>query len=325
MAAPLLLISAAVVGALLIGGRRAKPKAAAGTGGEPPMLEFDEEPDPSMADGMPMLGSGKYCFSPIWDGVSGGPLGPAVLALMNPAARAVVTPPATAPYYGKRRWQDSEGRFHSFAPADSWLSDSAQVLVYKAALSSLSSESRTSQSATARAVLSQLAPECDWYLDLRPTFGHYGFDKDQYNFFVSTWYLVAAASAHLGLTVRPNSLMKPVGDPRGLVIGRGYLGLWDVGTPGKVFLPAGRRIEILVGEYTPNELPRPPFFHAEPLVARVIDSGGGRPLVEILATFQGRDVTPRYSHKHGFYVGRRLRLPGTGTTAIRSILPAGAE
>jgi hypothetical protein len=322
MANPLLLITAAAAGVLLLGQKR-KAKTMPSAGDD--SLPFDDTPEPS--NGMPALGAGAACYAGIISKTpGGGGLDPSVLKLMSPAARAVVTPPATAPYYGKRVWSAPNGSGpYIYAPATTSLTPAAQVAAFKAAIQSLSSNQRTTQSATARIILHQLAPECDWDLDLRPTFGHPGFGKWQYNLFVSVWYLVAAASAQIGITIRPNSLMKPIDNPNGLIIGRGYLGLSDIGIPGKVFIPAGRRIELLAGEYLPSEWPRPRFFHAEPLIARVINSDDGRPTVEVLGTFQDRDVSPRYSHKHGIQVGRRLRLPGTGTTGIRMIYPEGFE
>jgi hypothetical protein len=256
---------------------------------------------------------------------SNGPLSSSVLALMNPAAKAFVTPPN-----GKRIWADAAGQVHVFQPATTRLTPQGQVLAFKMAVAQLSSANRSTNSITTRTVLKQMMPECDWDSDMWPAFGRRSFTKNEHNLWTSVWYLVQAAAKQVGYKVGGatpwSNLMVPMpAGGRGLVIGRGFLELQDVANPGTLNLEAGRRVELLVGDYKPGDWPRPPFFHAEPLYARVIDSTGGRPLVEILATFQGQDVSPKFSHRHGFTMGRWLRLPGSGTTAIRKILPPGVS
>ncbi len=47
---------------------------------------------------------------------------------------------------------------------------------------------------------------------------------------------------------------------------------------------------------------------------------------QIVSTFDGKDVRPKFANWHRFEVGGRLRLPGLGseTTAIYKVLPKGA-
>lgn len=281
-----------------------------------PLLQLDETPDP------PLLGFGD-CTG-LFLAKSSGALSSNVLALMNPAAKAFVTPPN-----GKRIGVDAYGNVYVFQPGTTRLTPEGQVKVFKSALALLSSPDRSTLSITTRKILKSMMPECNWDVDLWATPGRDSMSKSQYNLWVSAWYLVEAASRQVGYKAGGDypskSLMIPYGGGPGLIIGRGFLGLPDVATPGTLALEPGRRIELIGGEHKASEMPRPPFFHAEPLFARVIDSDGGRPTVEILGDFQGRDVSPRFAHRHGFYVGRRLRLPGTGTTAVRKIYPAGVE
>lgn len=101
-----------------------------------------------------------------------------------------------------------------------------------------------------------------------------------------------------------------------------------------VDLELGRRVGLIVGDYKKSELPTPPMLHAESVFASVANSAYGVPTVEILSTFQGRDVTPKFSHRHGFYPGKRVKLasiwPGARThsteaTGIRRIFASGVE
>lgn len=293
---------------------RSKPSAEAAEA----QPEIDETPDP------PMLGAVPGCYSHYYGSSSSG-LSQSVLSLMNPAARSYVTPPN-----GRRIWSDSKGQVHVFQPGTTRLTPQGQVQAFKAAVAIMGSPERSTPGDVTRRVLRLILPECDWDADFYSTFGHKAMSKQERNLWVSVWYLVQAAARQVGYKVGGDKpwrhLMIPVGDRRGLVIGRGYLGMPDIGVPGKMFLEPGRRVELLVGDYRgKSEWPRPPFFHSDRVVARVIESKDGRPLVQIVGTFQGEDVSPRYDHKHGFRVGRVLRLPGTGTTAIRKVYPSGVE
>ncbi len=279
---------------------------------------------------MPMLGTGcagAYLALPRMDR----PLGADVLALMNSAARAYVTPPS-----GKFIWSDSQGNVFMFRQGLTWLTPAGQVEAFKAALHLLTNpDYRSTVGVMTRRVLRLMMPGCDWDRDLWPAFGRVALSKDEYNLFVSVWYLVQAAARHVGLTVGGSSpwkhLMIPWSDELnafggpGLVIGRGFMGLQDFAAG--LALEPGRRVQLVVGEYKPSEWPRPPFFHSEPVHARVLSTSGGRPLVELVGTFGGQNVRPKFANRHGFDAGRRLRLPGPGsaTTAIYKILPNGAE
>jgi hypothetical protein len=280
-----------------------------------PELYFDDSPSP------PLLGS-SLCYGS-YPAPSNGPLSPEVLALMNSAARAYVTPPN-----GKRISHDVKGNVYVFQPGTTRLTPQGQVAAFRGALALLAKPYRSTNSITTRKVLKQMMPECNWDADLWPAFGRDSFSQLEYNLWTSVWYLVQAAAHQIGYKVggtnpsRNLMVPKPSGGP-GLVIGRGFLELPDVGTPGKMSLEPGRRVELLVGDYKKGQWPRPPFFHAEPVIARVIDSAGGRPTVEVLSTFRSNDVAPKFAHRHGFGVGRRLKLPGSGTTAIRKIFPSG--
>jgi hypothetical protein len=280
-----------------------------------------EEVDEFDQGGQPLLGASGDCVQALYkqDRVSD-----QVRALMNPAARAVVTPPN-----GRYTWSDNYGIIHSFEPGYTVLKPEDQIKVFKMAVAMLSSTSRSTQSITTRNILKSILPECNWDVPLFKSFGHEPLPKRQYNMWTSVWYLVKAASKQVGQTIggqNPSkSLMIPVGNDSGLIIGRGFLGLPDIAVPGTLNLASGQRVELIGGDYRKSELSVPPFFHAEPLFARVISSYEGRPTVEIIGEFQGKDVSPKFAHRHGFDVGRVLRLPGTGTTAVRRVFPLGVE
>ncbi len=301
--------------------------------GEPEeVLPALEPADATSREGdRPMLGSGSSCTSaylalPRMDR----PLGAAVLALMNSAARSYVTPPD-----GKFIWSDPNGNVFMFRQGLTWLTPAGQVEAFKAARYLLQNpDQRSTIGVMSRRILQLMMPGCDWDRDLWPAFGKVPLSKDEYNLFVSVWYLIQAAARHVGLTVGGSSpwkhLMIPWSDELnafggpGLVIGRGFMGLQDW-TPG-LALEAGRRLQLVVGEYKQPEWPRPPFFHSEPVYARVLSTSAGQPLVELVGTFDGKDVRPKFTNRHGFAAGRRLRLPGPGsaTTAIYKIMPKGA-
>ncbi len=307
-----------------------------------PSLLPPDDGDPEPEGDHPMLGAGSSCTAP-WlalprmarrlgsYNLHGSPGDPDVLALMNSAARAYVTPPN-----GKFIWSDSQGKVYEFKPGMTWLTPAGQVEAFKAARFLLSNpDHRSTIGMVTRQVLRMMMPGCDWNRDLWPAFGRVPLSKDEYNLFVSVWYLVQAAARHVGLTVGGSEpwkhLMKPWSDELnafggpGLVIGRGFMGLQDW-TAGKLPLEPDQRVELVVGEYKQPEWPRPPFFHSEPVFARVISMSAGRPLVEIVGTFDGKDVRPKFVNWHRFDVGRRLRLPGPGsaTTAIYKVLPKGS-
>ena len=278
----------------------------------------------------PMLGAGSSCTAaflalPRMDR----PLSNDVLALMNSGARSYVTPPN-----GKFIWSDAQGNVYMFRQGLTWLTPAGQVEAFKAARHLLQND-RSTIGVMTRRILRMMLPGCDWDRDLWSSFGRTPLSKDEYNLFVSVWYLVQAAARHVGFTVGGSApwkhLMLPwdaelnaFGGP-GLVIGRGFMGLQDW-TPGAVTLEPGRRVELVVGEYKQPEWPRPPFFHSEPVIARVLSTSAGQPLVEVVSTFGGKDVRPKFANWHGIEAGRRLRLPGPGsaTTAISKILPKGA-
>ncbi len=310
MANPLLLITVAAAGVLLLGQKR-KAKTTSSSGDD--ALPFDDTPEP------PMLGA-----APCYKGLvaTKSKLGQGVLSLMNPAARTYVTPP-----YGSHDYIDEKGQLHTHEPQWSTLSKDGQVLAFKEALVQLGIQNRSTLSIATRNVLKALMPECNWDADLWPSFGRPSFSKVDYNLWVSVWYMVNAAARQVnykfGGSYPAKSIMIPYGGGPGRIIGLGFLNLPDIGVPGNVNLEYGRRVELIGGDYKAGQMPIPPFFHAEPIFARVIDSKDGRPTVEILATFRGKDVTPKFSHIHGFEVGRRLRMPGSGTTGLRRIFPEG--
>jgi hypothetical protein len=306
-----------------------------------PSLLPPDEPGP---DGeLPSVGSGPNCTAQ-WLALPrmnrrlgsydlhGSPSDPDVLAWMNSAARAYVTPPG-----GKFIWTTPQGVVTQFKPGMTSLTPAGQVEAFKAARHLLLSQDyRSTIAVMTRRVLRLMMPECDWdRRDLWPAFGKTPLSADEYNLFVSVWYLVQAAARYVGITAVGGKepwrhLMLPwdaeindYGGP-GLVIGRGYMGLQDW-APGFAIEP-GRRVELVVGEYAKPEWPRPPFFHSEPVVARVISQAPGQgPYVEIVSSFAGQDVSPRFSNRHGFEAGRRLRLPGPGwaTTAIYRVRSKG--
>ncbi len=299
----------------------------------PALLPPDDPGPAGPEDDHPMLGAGPSCTAP-WLALPrmDRPLAADVLALMNSSARSYVTPTN-----GKFIWSDSQGNVFMFRQGLTWLTPAGQVEAFKAARHLLSSpDYRSTVGVMTRRVLRSMMPGCDWDRDLWPAFGKVPLTKDEYNLLVSVWYLVQAAARHVGVTVggpEPwKHLMLPwnaetnaYGGP-GLVIGRGFMGLQDW-TPGFPIEP-GRRVELVVGEYKTPDWPRPPFFHSEPVIARVISQSPGQgPYVEIVGTFDGRDVSPHFANRHGFDVGRRLRLPGPGsaTTAIYKVMPAGVS
>lgn len=286
-----------------------------------PELAFDETPDPETAAGLPMLGA-SGCTSPFLASTSR--LSNDVLTLMNSEARAYVTPPN-----GRWTWSDAKGRVYSFQQGLTRLTPAGQVVAFKAAVLLLANPERSTLSITTRKILRQMMPNCNWDADLQPGFGLSSLSKDEYNLFVSVWYLVQAAARQVRYQVGGPTpwkhLMIPWGGGPGLLIGRGFLGLADVAAPGGLALEPGRRVELIGGEYSQAEWPRPPFFHAEPLYARVVEMSAGRPTVEILATFGDKNVSPKFAHRHGFRAGRRLKLPGTGTTAVRKVFAPGVE
>lgn len=317
---PLPLLVGAVAAAILL-----SKKTSAKTsepGGDSVDLEYDESPAESDGSpGPPLLGASD-CFGTMYGGR--GRLNEGTLSLMSKSARSTVTPPK-----GRYSWVDKKGNVHVFTPGITYLSPLGQKSAYKLALSEIDGPSRSTLSIMTRNILKKLMPKCNWDVDLWKSGLHEHMSKEQYNLWTSVWYLVKAAAKQqkyrVGGKTPAKSLLGPAGGGPGLIVGRGFLDMPEVAQIGKVGLDPGRRIEIIVGDYTRSELPIPPLFHAESLIAYVVDSEGGAPLVEIVDRFQGEDVSPNFAHRHDFYTGRRIRLYASGTTGIRRIFPSGID
>ena len=221
---------------------------------------------------------------------------PALLETLGPAAQAVV-----------------EDEFF-------YLSPMAQIDIFNAAKEQLLGADRSVQGVVARDVLTKLKPECNWKRD--PISDYSEVERLTWE---SAWMLVAAAAAQIGFRPggdNPANKLLLVTDSDGILIGRQWLDLPEVGN---MELPIGRRVELLVGEYTKSELPRPTFMYPERLYASVVGTHNvsGNPIVKVLDKFQNRNVAPLFSEHHGFKVGSELELRKSSPTGVRRIFAEG--
>jgi hypothetical protein len=224
-------------------------------------------------------------------------IAPAVLQLMGPAAQAFV-----------------EGY-------DFYLTPQAQMEIFTEAKQQMLGSNRSVRSLVARDVLQKLRPQCDWRRDPLSD----DFIEQEYLTWESAWALVAAAAAQVGFRPggdNPGGKLLWTPGSEGLLIGRQWLDLPEVGS---MAIPIGRRVELLVGEFTESEQPRPVFMYPERVFARVIGTNNisGAPIVRILAQFANQDVTPRYTHAHGYKVGNDIELRTTAPTGVRRIYAEG--
>jgi hypothetical protein len=268
---------------------------------EPPPLEPDSPdvpvpepmPDP-LPDVDPMVGptaagtcvNGFYLRTPTT-------IAPAVAQQLGPAAHAVV-----------------QDLFF-------YLTEQAQLEIFATAKAQLLGSDRSVRSLVTRDVLAQLRPECDWMRELGTL------SKVERLTWDSAWRLVSAAAAQIGFRpggANPAGKLLHAPGSKGVLIGREWLELPDVGA---VALPLGRRVELLVGEYRAEA--RPVFTYPERLYARVVATNNisGAPVVRVLAQFKDRDVTPKFTAKHGYTVGDDIELRTAAPTGIRRIFAEG--
>lgn len=246
-------------------------------------------PDPSGPSGIDTCVHNFYLRTPQ-------PLAPSLLEIMGPAAQA------------------------SVSGATFYLTPQAQVEIFQAAKSQFLGSQRSVRGLVTRDILNKLRPECDWNRDPVDAYSEVEFLTWQ-----SAWTLSQAAAAQVGF--RPggddpdHKLLWEQGTD-GVLIGRQWLELPEVG---KLALPLGRRVELLAGELTESELPRPIFLYPERLFARVVgaDNLTGAPIVKILAQFNNQDVSPLYSLHHGYKVGDDVQLRASAPTGVRRIFAEG--
>lgn len=254
------------------------------------------------------LGKSSACFSGYYNGFTH-PLSSNLKKQMNSAALAKMVGKTT-----------------------SNLTDFGQLSVFNAAKAQMKGGERSVVGVVTREVLKRLMPGCAWDGDPLAFAEEYIPGQQTYGSFESTiwrsaWDLVTAAAAQVGFNMggsNPAASLLAVPGAPGAVIGRKYLELPEFGTSA-MELPVGRRVELLVGDFTKGQLPRPGFIYAERVYAVVSkhDPYTNVPIVEIIGRFNGRDVSPLYSRKHGFGVGKTIKLYKTGTTGIRRIFKQG--
>jgi len=320
---PLIIAASSI--ALIINSKKKKAFTEPGPPPPQPDLEFDEAPDFD-GESMPMLGNpyADECLKAVYGGNHR--VDQSVLSLMNSRAKAVVTPSD-----GRWTWVDEHGVVRRFSQGITYLKPIYQVAAFKSAVNDFS-VNRQIISLTTRDILKRLMPNCEWDIDIKHTPGvHYQYmNKEQYNLWLSVLHLATAASRQSykvpyrigGSSPRGNLLIPDIHRP-GLIVGRGYLNMPDLAKPGSFTLEPGRRVELIAADYRRVELPYPHMYYSERLYAYVVGSSGGTPIVEILSTFNNKDVSPKFSRHHGFEVGERIHLNSKITTGIRRIFKSG--
>lgn len=152
------------------------------------------------------------------------------------------------------------------------------------------------RSVMVRRVLEDLAPECDWWVaesDMLPS---------QRLAYVGALELSRAAETEMG--------WEHPAQARKNMIPREYLGIASTGT---LQLVPGQHVELLVVE-------GPQMRFAEHLIAKTLQ-GGPNPVVAVVPTFTGADVSPRFADHHGFHLNTQVVLESTPPTSAYRVYP----